>query len=343
MNLTMTIGKRLATTCAVLIVLAACIAGVALRNISIASRSVATFAQDAIPGLYFSEEIQGDVFEFVGNCWKHIATSDSSIRVETERTNETLKKQIAESIHAYEGSINGEEDRVAFDTLRQALDRYYRAWDGVAPISREGRNNDAAAKYMSEAEPALENLHKSIHKLVEWNKQYGDHTASAAMQEAVSARIWTWSLIVATIVLGSFLTWFLMRSVRISLSKSLGELKEGAAQVASAASQVSSASQSLAQGSSEQAASLEETSASTEEINAVARKNADDCVSAADLVVHSQHRFEQANGSLEVLVTAVGEINASSEKISKIIRVIDEIAFQTNILALNAAVEAAGR
>src|SRR5262249_43417277 len=64
-------------------------------------------------------------------------------------------------------------------------------------------------------------------------------------------------------------------------------------------------------------------------------------LSAANLVTHSQMQFEQTNRALDSMVTAMAEINTQSDKISKIIKVIDEIAFQTNILALNAAVEAA--
>jgi len=86
---------------------------------------------------------------------------------------------------------------------------------------------------------------------------------------------------------------------------------------------------------------LEETSASTEEINSMARKNSESSRSAAELVTRSQEKFGEANRSLDEMVKSIGEITTESDKISKIIKVIDEIAFQTNILALNAAVEAA--
>jgi methyl-accepting chemotaxis protein len=134
---------------------------------------------------------------------------------------------------------------------------------------------------------------------------------------------------------------FVVRGISRTLVQVVGELSEGAEQVASAATQVSSSSQSLAQGSSEQAASLEETSASSEEINSMARRNNENSRVAADLMTQSQHKFVQTNQSLDQSVVAMGEINTQSDKIAKIIKVIDEIAFQTNILALNAAVEAA--
>ena len=132
-----------------------------------------------------------------------------------------------------------------------------------------------------------------------------------------------------------------VRSVNGRLRQAIAELTSGAAQVAAAASQIASSSQTLAHGASEQAASLEETSASTQEINAMTRQNAEECQHAAELVGQSQVQFEHTNVALDAMVGAMNEITESSRKVSKIIKVIDEVAFQTNILALNAAVEAA--
>ncbi len=118
-------------------------------------------------------------------------------------------------------------------------------------------------------------------------------------------------------------------------------MSENAEEVAGAATQVSGASQSLAQGASEQAASLEETSASTEEIASITRRNADNALQVAGLMQQSEQSASGVNQTLDRMVDKMKEIDASSNKIARIIKVIDEIAFQTNILALNAAVEAA--
>jgi methyl-accepting chemotaxis protein len=97
----------------------------------------------------------------------------------------------------------------------------------------------------------------------------------------------------------------------------------------------------LAEGASEQAASLEQTSASTEEISSITRKNADNAQQVAGLMQQTEQGAGEVDQSLDRMVEQMKEIDGSSNKIARIIKVIDEIAFQTNILALNAAVEAA--
>ena len=115
-----------------------------------------------------------------------------------------------------------------------------------------------------------------------------------------------------------------------SASEQLRTQSEG---IAAASRQLAAAAQDLASGASQQAASLEDSS--------MALKNSENSRSAAELVNLSQRKFNDANRSLNQMVVAIGDINTETGKISKIIKVIDEIAFQTNILALNAAVEAA--
>lgn len=147
--------------------------------------------------------------------------------------------------------------------------------------------------------------------------------------------------VLISIAMNGVIFYFVNRSVTSSLTEVAAQIALGADQVFSAAAQIKTASQLLAEGTSQQAASLEETSASTEEINSMARRNSENSRSAATLVNQSDEKFNDTNRSLKDMVLAMGEINASSDKIAKIIKVIDEIAFQTNILALNAAVEAA--
>jgi methyl-accepting chemotaxis protein/methyl-accepting chemotaxis protein-1 (serine sensor receptor) len=141
-------------------------------------------------------------------------------------------------------------------------------------------------------------------------------------------------------LMGLAVTWIVRGSAR-KLQRTAIELGSAAREVTGAASQVASSSQLLAQGCTEQAASLEQTSAASKEMDSLARKNTETGAAAADLMTQSQQKTVATHESLRQTVVAMAEINTQSGKISKIIKVIDEIAFQTNILALNAAVEAA--
>jgi methyl-accepting chemotaxis protein len=112
-------------------------------------------------------------------------------------------------------------------------------------------------------------------------------------------------------------------------------------QVSTGAQQIADGAQSLAQGSTEQAATVQQLSASISEIADKTKANAERAERAANLASSIERSAEKGNRQMNDMVSAVGEITSSSHDISKVIKEIDDIAFQTNILALNAAVEAA--
>ena len=139
----------------------------------------------------------------------------------------------------------------------------------------------------------------------------------------------------------AFFYWITTWSITRPASVLLAGMKSVSLDVVSAAGQVAVSSQSLSQGATEQAASLEETSASMEEMASMTRRNAEHSQKAVAVMADVDRQVTQSNGALGVMVTSMTAITESSNKVAKIIKTIDDIAFQTNILALNAAVEAA--
>ncbi len=132
-----------------------------------------------------------------------------------------------------------------------------------------------------------------------------------------------------------------LKSIINSLNEVLGDIDYASEQVAGNSLQVSDSSQALAQGASEQASAIEELTSAVTEIAAQTRQNAGNANQANELALNARDNALKGNEQMKEMLSAMEGINESSANISKIIKVIDEIAFQTNILALNAAVEAA--
>src|SRR6056297_2507365 len=126
-----------------------------------------------------------------------------------------------------------------------------------------------------------------------------------------------------------------------ALNELLGQVNSSVEQVNSGAEQVSQASQNLSQGATEQASSLEEITSSTNEINSQSKQNAENAKEAHSIAKKATQDADSGNDKMEDLSKIMVRINASSDEINKVVKVIDDIAFQINLLALNANVEAA--
>jgi len=252
-------------------------------------------------------------------------------------------KLYADSLNKIDALLAEARPMLASDAERNAVAQIVENRDAWSPKFEElkrlcAAGNLAAAYELRSGNKVLSaKMHAGATALAEEQKK----TIDAIQASSVSTSNWIAAFAIFFSVLLGTIGAEVVRRITRQLRQSIVDLHEGADQVAHAAGQISASSQSLAQGACEQAASLEETSASSEEMSSMTRRNAGNSQQAAKFMEAVDARVAEANGTLADMVTSMHEIGASSSKISKIIRVVDEIAFQTNILALNAAVEAA--
>ncbi|MDR3204458.1 MAG: methyl-accepting chemotaxis protein [Deltaproteobacteria bacterium] len=146
---------------------------------------------------------------------------------------------------------------------------------------------------------------------------------------------------IAGLVFGLWMCLSYISHLNFSLKKLDEDLDERSEQVQKLAEQLSLNSNALADGAAQSSVSLEESSAALEELSSMTKRNADNSAQADKLMVMASEMVKKSLGSMDNVISAMGEISVSGNQISKIIKSIDEIAFQTNLLALNAAVEAA--
>jgi methyl-accepting chemotaxis protein len=166
----------------------------------------------------------------------------------------------------------------------------------------------------------------------------GQRGLTSRTSRTISVSFW---MALGTIVVGLIIAIYLARAITRQLARVVEDLNGSAAEVASAAGQITASSQTLAEGASEQAASLEETGASLEEMTSMVNRNAASAQQAKDFSTQTRAAADNGAADVELMRQSMAAIKASSDDVAKIIKSIDEIAFQTNILALNAAVEAA--
>jgi uncharacterized phage infection (PIP) family protein YhgE len=254
-------------------------------------------------------------------------------RAEIRSTDEAMNALLRE----FE-TIDGQQGEIG--SLRSEFEGFRSEHSQVLNKMQAQKMDEALGQLNQSLLPKLGQMNKTSRTLVESQARELASLGESARGARATILLVLGVLCLVSIVVGLTVL-YLQRSITQALHSSIADLIRNSQQLAGTAAQVSSSSQSVSQAASEQAASLEETSASAEEIHSMTRRNAEHAEGATSCTKEANSIIQDANVALREMMNSMNEISHSSGRISKIIKVIDDIAFQTNILALNAAVEAA--
>ncbi|MFM7067776.1 MAG: methyl-accepting chemotaxis protein [Gammaproteobacteria bacterium] len=342
-----TISRRMTVGLTALLAILLLVIALVLLRIAALRGNVGVLADNALPSVVLLSEVHGRVQRQQLNRLRMFdAPAEEAEALGREIS--TLEKEIVQRLQDYETRhVINDEQRRLFDQVEAAHDAIVATRILIDAPLVDGQGDEfkqliERQRLIKEVQdPNYMRLMAGLDSLIGENLREGQQVANRG---ATSTRITMWLL--AAVALASlsgagFFGWRTIRDISAALGSVSFSLNRGARHTAAAARQVAIASQTLSGGASEQAAAIEETSTSLEEMSAMIRVTAENSQKAKGLASEARTVAGNGLGTMALMSEAMQEISVASAEVAKIVKNIDEIAFQTNILALNAAVEAA--
>ena len=336
-----TIPARTALGYAALLLLTLLTGLVGLWRINALNAQVRHLATNTVPSVKVLNEANNAITA-AGRAARRIAlTDDPAARIRAEESFATQKSLALKKCVEYEDLFSDKKDRDLFAVATAARDRFFSAADKLVAASK-GSDRAQGQKILSEeVDPALEASIDAFKAGVDYNSLLADESTATAAKIVNSSYVAILTNLLLATLAGLLIGWWTVRTARRELGGVSDSLESGATHTSSASSQLTSSSQSLAEGCAEQGSSVAETSAALEQMSVMIRSTADNAERAKAFATQARHAAQAGAETMAEMNTAMQAIEASSAEVAKIVKNIDEIAFQTNILALNAAVEAA--
>ncbi len=332
------LGQRIGAGFAGVLVIVAALAATSIREFTLIGHSAHYLAEEGIPKNLDLLRIQGYIRENLGlvQAYPH-AEDRAAVEAEVARNVAEIDRLIA----GYATHLDDADEKKAFEEFTALRSEWVVAFKRFVALQKQGQAEAAAGWLTDQVLPAYHDVDQCFERMEETSRRELVRAEQEILDDVrVGIRsAWAWSI-------GAALA---ATAVAVGVSLSAGRLLRRTAdvmitssqEVVAAAGQVSSAAASLANGATEQAAALEQTSSSMTEMQGSTRGNHEQTVAARKMAAEAQTAADAGGQAAVKLTGAMQDLAASSGQITKIVKTIDEIAFQTNILALNAAVEAA--
>ena len=342
---TWTIPRRISFGFITLVVLSIILGLVGLWRVRDINTNVFNLATNSVPSVVTLNKIIQFNNESARQVRKAVdfATDDKAVAA-AEAAFGSNRKSADELMGQYEKLFSDKEDERLFKLAATARTGFLSAADrALGMIRSKGEKSELEAQNLmrTEVDATLEQVTKGFNDDIDYNIKLAEDEAKFAAGKVTSSFWIILPLLITAASIGALIGWAIIRAVSSALGAISDSLEEGATQTASASGQLSVASQSLAEGCNEQGSSVAETSAALEEMSVMIRNTADNAEKAKAFANQARLAAQSGAQTMVDMNTAMHAIEASSAEVAKIVKNIDEIAFQTNILALNAAVEAA--
>jgi methyl-accepting chemotaxis protein len=338
---TWTIPRRVAAGFAVLLLAALIAGGTALVRLRAVADSVETLADNQVPSIITLSRIaESNLVALLAIRSATHATDPAGI----EQWLETMRTSIADGnreVAHYRSFISDDKDDRLYRQSCEARDALLAEIRTAEKLILDGKSDEAREAILAKGTPLADRCLELFNETIE-------HNLELTKQESTGARrLLETGFLIAAVVLGAatLIGAALALGITRSLSRALlgisDALETSATRTSEAAGQVACVNRTVASGCVEQGAAVAETSSALEQISVMIRCTADNAIKAKDFAGQARTAAATGADTMAAMDSAMRSIETSSGEVAKIVKQIDEIAFQTNILALNAAVEAA--
>ena len=337
-----TIPRRVGIGFALLVLAALAVGGGSLSRLWVINRQVERLSSNTIPSvLTLSQVIQDNLVVLQAARTTILDTHDPARMAAAQTQLQEAIKRGDQRVEAYRGLLSNTEDNRLFTAAVAARRDFLAEVRKAESLAAEGKVAEARNTVLGGVESVADRCMKNFNDVIGLNIELAQEIVAAAQNQVRQGFLVAGTVLGLAIVIGTLLAFGIIRSLSRALIGISDELEAGAGRTAEASGQLAAINNTVAAGCADQGSAVAETSAALEQMTAMIRCTAENAAQAKIFANQARVAAEVGSDTMAEMDAAMRSIGTSSSEVAKIVKQIDEIAFQTNILALNAAVEAA--